>query len=225
MRTLFRTTAALAASLALGAGLALTGSVTAEAVTCHTQLSSYPTVRLGSKGAAAKAAECLLRSAGESTTRNGSISAWDVRQIKAYEKRQGFHPDGVIGWRTWQALGARSSSKGEAAVGFAKKQLGDSYRYGGTGPSSWDCSGLIQGAWKAAGVSIPRTTQAQYASGGTKVSKSDLKAGDVVFFYSGRSHSGIYVGGGDVIHSSRPGKPVAKIKMSYMPYNGAVRPS
>ncbi|MVA75570.1 hypothetical protein GC722_05960 [Auraticoccus sp. F435] len=229
MHPVLRSAAALVASLALGAGIAVTSSGTAEAVTCRTQLSSYPTVKKGSKGSAAKAAECLLRSSGYATTRNGSISAWDVKQIKAYEKKQGFTPDGVVGWRTWQRLldgaGARSTSKADKAVAFAKAQLGDSYRYGGTGPSSWDCSGLTQGAWKAAGVSLPRTTQAQYSGGGKKVSKSQLKSGDVVFFYSGRSHAAIYVGGGYVIHASRPGKPVQKVKMSTMPFNGAVRPA
>ncbi|GAA1432769.1 hypothetical protein GCM10009616_23120 [Microlunatus lacustris] len=115
-----------------------------------------------------------------------------------------------------------SSSKGAKAVAFAKKQIGDSYRYGATGPNSWDCSGLTGGAWKAAGVKIPRTSQAQYRSG-KKVAKSALKPGDVVFFYSGITHVGIYAGNGDVIHASRPGKPVAKIKMKYMPYQGARR--
>ena len=76
---------------------------------------------------------------------------------------------------------------------------------------------------KAAGVKIPRTSQAQYRSG-KKVSKSALKPGDLVFFYSGITHVGIYAGNGDVIHASRPGKPIAKIKMKYMPYQGARRP-
>ena len=117
-----------------------------------------------------------------------------------------------------------SSSKGAKAVAFAKKQLGDPYRYGATGPNAWDCSGLTGGAWKAAGVKIPRTSGAQWRSG-KKVSKSNLKPGDLVFFYSGISHVALYVGNGKVIHASRPGRPVAYIKMSYMPYQGARRPA
>ena len=116
-----------------------------------------------------------------------------------------------------------SSSKGARALAFAKRQLGDSYRYGATGPSSWDCSGLTGGAWKAAGVTLPRTSQAQYRAG-RRVAKSDLKPGDLVFFYSGISHVGIYAGNGNVIHASRPGKPVSTLKMKYMPYQGARRP-
>lgn len=118
----------------------------------------------------------------------------------------------------------KKKSKGERALAFAKKQLGDRYRYGGTGPNAWDCSGLTRGAWKAAGKKIPRTSQGQ-ARSGKKVSKKNLKKGDLVFFYSGKSHVGIYAGKGKVIHASRPGKPVAYIQMKYMPYAGARRPA
>jgi cell wall-associated NlpC family hydrolase len=57
------------------------------------------------------------------------------------------------------------------------------------------------------------------------VAKSKLRKGDLVFFYSGKSHVGIYAGKGRVIHASRPGKPVGYIKMKYMPYAGARRPA
>ena len=118
----------------------------------------------------------------------------------------------------------KKKSKGAKALAYAKRQLGDRYRYGGTGPSSWDCSGLTRGAWKHAGKKIPRTSQGQ-ARVGKKVAKSKLRKGDLVFFYSGKSHVGIYAGKGRVIHASRPGKPVAYIKMTYMPYAGARRPA
>ena len=118
----------------------------------------------------------------------------------------------------------KKSSKGAKALAFAKRQLGDRYRYGGTGPNAWDCSGLTRGAWKHAGKKLPRTSQGQ-SHAGKKVAKSKLRKGDLVFFYSGKSHVGIYAGKGKVIHASRPGKPVAYIKMKYMPYAGARRPA
>lgn len=118
----------------------------------------------------------------------------------------------------------KKKSKGTKALAFAKRQLGDRYRYGGTGPNAWDCSGLTRGAWKAAGKKIPRTSQAQ-SRAGKKVSRKNLKKGDLVFFYSGKSHVGIYAGNGKVIHASRPGKPVSYIKMKYMPFAGARRPA
>jgi cell wall-associated NlpC family hydrolase len=117
----------------------------------------------------------------------------------------------------------KKRSKGAEALAYAKKQLGDRYRYGGTGPSSWDCSGLTRGAWKKAGKKIPRTSQGQ-SRYGKKVKRSRLEKGDLVFFYSGKSHVGIYAGRGKVIHASRPGRPVAYIKIKYMPYAGARRP-
>ncbi|MFW6600196.1 C40 family peptidase, partial [Microlunatus sp. Y2014] len=115
-------------------------------------------------------------------------------------------------------------TKAQQAVAFARAQIGDSYGYGATGPNAWDCSGLTGGAWKAAGVNLPRTTYQQYAAY-PKVAKSALQPGDLVFYYSARSHVGIYVGGGQIVHSSRPGTPVQQVSVNLMPYNGAVRPA
>lgn len=120
---------------------------------------------------------------------------------------------------------AASSSKGQVAVAFAKRQLGKPYGYGSAGPSRYDCSGLTSAAWRAAGVSLPRTSQTQYRSGGRRIAKSELRPGDLVFFYSqSPSHVALYVGNGTILHSPRPGKTVEYSKMSYMPYAGAVRP-
>ena len=119
---------------------------------------------------------------------------------------------------------APTSSRGKVALAFAKRQLGKPYRFGAAGPSSYDCSGLTLAAWRAAGVSLPRTSQQQYRQG-RKIAKSQLRAGDLVFFYSqSPSHVGLYVGGGTILHAPRPGRSVEYTKMSYMPYAGAVRP-
>lgn len=114
------------------------------------------------------------------------------------------------------------NSKGKKALAFAKRQLGDRYRYGASGPNSWDCSGLTQGAWRKAGVKLPHSSRAQFRRG-KKVSRSNLRKGDLVFFYSRPSHVGIYAGNGKIIHASRPGKPVGYAKISSMPYKGARR--
>ena len=116
-----------------------------------------------------------------------------------------------------------ASGAAAIAVAFAYDQLGDRYVYGASGPNAWDCSGLTQGAWAAAGVSLPHSSSAQYSSG-RKVSKSDLQPGDLVFFYSPISHVGIYIGDGNMIHASNPSKPVAIAPIDYIPYSGAVRP-
>jgi hypothetical protein len=76
--------------------------------------------------------------------------------------------------------------------------------------------------WRAAGVKLPHSAGKQYRIG-KKISKSQLRNGDLVF-YRGISHVGLYAGNGKVIHGPRPGKKVSYIKMSYMPYAGARRP-
>ena len=118
---------------------------------------------------------------------------------------------------------ATGSSKGAKALAYAKAQLGEPYARSGAGPSSWDCSGLTMMAWGSVGVSLPHSSRQQF-SRGQSVAKSDLRSGDLVFFYSDISHVGLYAGNGQVIHAPRPGKSVEYIKMSYMPYAGARRP-
>ena len=118
-----------------------------------------------------------------------------------------------------------SKAKGQQALAFARRQLGKPYRFGATGPKSYDCSGLVLAAWRSVGVHLPRTSQQQFRAG-HRIAKSQLRAGDLVYFYGPTpSHVAMYVGGGKVIHAPRPGKVVQYIKMSYMPYAGATRPS
>jgi cell wall-associated NlpC family hydrolase len=116
------------------------------------------------------------------------------------------------------------SPRAAQAVAFAYRALGLPYAWGATGPDAYDCSGLTQAAWKSAGVSLPRTTYTQI-NAGTRVSESELRPGDLVFFYSGVSHVGIYIGGGQMIHAPHPGAPVRVAPISEMPFAGATRPA
>lgn len=115
------------------------------------------------------------------------------------------------------------SGKVDKVLAFAKAQLGKPYVWGATGPNSYDCSGFTQDAWKAAGVSIPRVTYDQ-VNIGTKVAKSQMQPGDLIFFYDDISHVGIYLGGGQMIHASKPGDDVKYESSDYMPFHSAVRP-
>jgi cell wall-associated NlpC family hydrolase len=115
------------------------------------------------------------------------------------------------------------SSRAARAVAFAYRAIGLPYVWGATGPGSYDCSGLTQAAWRAAGVSLPRTTYTQI-NAGTRVPRSQLRPGDLVFFYSGVSHVGLYIGGGQMIHAPHPGSTVRIAPISEMPFAGAVRP-
>lgn len=96
-------------------------------------------------------------------------------------------------------------STGAVAVRFAREQIGKPYVWGGTGPSGWDCSGLTQAAWAAAGVAIPRTTSAQILIG-TPVRRSELQAGDLVFTAPG--HVTLATGAGTVVNAPMPGRRV-----------------
>jgi cell wall-associated NlpC family hydrolase len=116
-----------------------------------------------------------------------------------------------------------ASGRAAIAVQTAYAQLGDPYVYGASGPNSFDCSGLTMYAWRAAGVSLPHSSSAQYGSG-PHVSRSNLQPGDLVFFYSPISHVGIYIGGGKMIDAPHPGLTVRITAISQLPYSGAVRP-
>ena len=113
-------------------------------------------------------------------------------------------------------------SRAAAAVSYAYAKLGSPYVWGATGPDAFDCSGLVQAAYRAVGISLPRTTYAQIGAG-TRVSRSELQPGDLVFFYSGISHVGIYVGNGQMIHAPNPSAPVRIAPIDEMPFAGATR--
>jgi cell wall-associated NlpC family hydrolase len=92
-------------------------------------------------------------------------------------------------------------------VAEARRQLGKPYHFGAAGPDSFDCSGLTMWAWRAAGVSLPHYSGAQY-NATTHIPLNELQPGDLVFFYSDLSHVGIYVGGGQMIHAPQTGDVV-----------------
>lgn len=113
-------------------------------------------------------------------------------------------------------------SRAAAAVSYAYSKLGSPYVWGATGPNAFDCSGLTLAAYRAAGVSLPRTTYSQI-NAGRRVARSELLPGDLVFYYSGISHVGIYIGNGQMIHAPNPSAPVRVAPLDEMPYVGATR--
>ncbi|MGW3914109.1 NlpC/P60 family protein [Streptomyces sp. NPDC005070] len=125
--------------------------------------------------------------------------------------------DSAAGSTTGSSTGSTatgSSSKAAEALAFARAQVGKPYVWGATGPDSYDCSGLTQAAWKAAGVSLPRVTYDQ-VNAGTTVSLADARPGDLVFFYDDISHVGIYIGDGMMIHAPKPGAYVREESIYY----------
>jgi cell wall-associated NlpC family hydrolase len=105
------------------------------------------------------------------------------------------------------------------AVQTACAQIGDPYEWGAAGPDAFDCSGLTQYAWGKAGVYLTHHAADQWNET-TRVSSSEARAGDLVFFYSDLHHVGLYLGNGLMVHAPREGKPVQVSDMSYMPLAG-----
>ena len=116
------------------------------------------------------------------------------------------------------------SGRAQQAVSYALAQVGKGYVMGTTGPSTFDCSGLMYAAYKQVGISLPRTSQAQF-SAGTSVSKGDLQPGDLVFYYGGITHVGMYIGNGQIVHAANPNTGVVTASVNSMPYQGARRVS
>ncbi|MFB7618389.1 C40 family peptidase [Kitasatospora sp. NPDC056181] len=107
---------------------------------------------------------------------------------------------------------APDSGSVEAAIDYALAQLGKPYVWGGNGPSGFDCSGLVQQAYRRSGISLPRVADDQYAAT-TPIGAGQLRRGDLLFWSdsgraSGIHHVGIYLGGGKFVEAPRPGKAV-----------------
>ncbi|ANN19073.1 hydrolase Nlp/P60 [Amycolatopsis orientalis] len=110
-----------------------------------------------------------------------------------------------------------------AALAAAKSKLGSAYVWGATGPSTFDCSGLMLWAYKQAGLTLPRSSR-QQSTFGAPVERSQLQPGDLVFYYSPVSHVGMYVGNGMMVHAPTSGD-VVKVSPLQNNYVGARRPT
>lgn len=110
-----------------------------------------------------------------------------------------------------------NASMGAKIIAEAEKYIGVKYVYGGTSPSGFDCSGFVQYTMKKVGINVNRTSRDQYKNG-VAVARSDLQAGDLVFFSKGGSitHVGIYAGNDKVIHSPSAGYSVCYTTLSHM---------
>lgn len=123
-----------------------------------------------------------------------------------------------------------ASSGADAAIAWAHTRIGLPYLWGGTGPNGYDCSGLTQGAWRAGGVTLNRTSRDQYRQV-TKISYNDLQPGDLVFWGTNPNdassvyHVALYIGNGQILEAPRPGVNVKISPMRYastMAYAGRV---
>ncbi|WP_019887474.1 C40 family peptidase [Streptomyces purpureus] len=142
-----------------------------------------------------------------------------LEEQEQYKKQTAWLKSGVL-----KGLKGATTEQGKAAVAFATKQIGKPYVWGAEGPGSYDCSGLTQSAWAAAGRGIPRTSQEQWRLL-PRVDIKDMRPGDLIIYYKDASHVGMYVGGGAMVHAPRPGRNVTMAGAGSMEILGVVRPA
>ncbi|MFF9685144.1 NlpC/P60 family protein [Streptomyces sp. NPDC014623] len=181
----------------------------------------------------ARLAELEREKAAEAERKAGELARQQAAAVKERAGRaareEAAREEAGTGTGTDAETGGTGSGSGYATkagkvLAFARAQIGKPYVWGATGPSSYDCSGLTQAAWREAGVDLPRTTWDQVEAG-TRVATADLRPGDLVFFYDDISHVGIYKGDGMMIHAPKPGADVREESIYSMPVYGSVRPA
>lgn len=159
-----------------------------------------------------KAAMALSAGRRQGGTRNANIKLLVLLQQAVRKQRARMEAQ-------WQR-------RADRAIGFALAQRGRPYVYGDTGRRGFDCSGLTQQAWRRAGISVPRVAAAQYKKIRNRVSRKNLRPGDLVFFH-GLGHVGLYLGRSRFIHAPRTGRDVSVERLSgyyRKSFVGAVRP-
>jgi cell wall-associated NlpC family hydrolase len=220
-----------AAAMTLSVGLAVSAGAglntdTAQAATPgqirgNTPTYKKPLLRFGDSGKTVSYVQYRLR-----IPRSGWYGKATVQAVGNFQRAVKLPRSGTMTVRTWDALyyiakhppkkkKKTSGSFHARVLKEAYKLRGTPYRYGGTTPRGFDCSGYTGYVYKKAGKKIPRTSRAQYAA--TKhLSRRSAKPGDLVFFKNGSGrvyHVGIFAGGNMLWHSSKPGVPVRKAKI------------
>jgi cell wall-associated NlpC family hydrolase len=206
-------TSASGASAGVAAAPHQSGSRSASIVPTYAKISTRSTLYQGKKGKQVKILQSALNSKGAKLKVDGKFGPATKSAVKKFQRANGLSTDGRVGPKTRAAINTKSSKKigsssssksssksstsstNKKIVKSARAQVGTRYKYAGSSPSGFDCSGLTSYAYKKAGVSIPRTSSGQ-ANAGKSISKSKAQPGDIVVW---PGHVGIYAGGNKVI--------------------------
>jgi cell wall-associated NlpC family hydrolase len=222
-----------AAAMTLSVGLAVGATALAPAGEAQAQtaaqargsqpIATRPWLRYADSGSAVRYVQVQLRRAHLNVPVSNWYGSATRKAVVDLQRAVGLPRTGTVNSRTWNTLYyinkhgypvPKTSTFRARALREAAKLKGTPYRYGGTTPRGFDCSGYTRYVYKKAGKALPRTSRAQYSA--TKhISRRAAKPGDLIFFKSGGRvyHVGIYAGGNMLWHSSRPGVPVKKGKI------------
>ncbi|MGW1881261.1 C40 family peptidase [Streptomyces sp. NPDC001970] len=203
-------------SPAIAAAVALSAEATQQSA-LDAQLQTQENAAATKAATAAKKAkaEAVRKAEAEKKAEEAARAAAEERASRSSE-------------RTTLSASSRSTSTPSGSVGtvisFLKAQLGDAYVMGATGPNAWDCSSLVQAAYRQVGVDLPRVSQDQSVAG-TQVSLNNLQVGDILYWGGAGSayHVGVYIGGGQYLDAANPSKGVVIQDLSGYPASGAVR--
>lgn len=156
--------------------------------------------------AAAKAEAAAARLEGEIARRKESMDA-QIDKVKAQYERLSSNEKEALEGDDSEVGSIGGSGAAITAVNAALSKQGSPYVYGAKGPDEFDCSGLVQWSYEQAGIDLPASTRTQINEG-KSVSSSQLKPGDVIFYYSSASHNAIYIGNGKAVHAPTEGQDV-----------------
>ncbi|MFE9601399.1 NlpC/P60 family protein [Streptomyces hokutonensis] len=160
----------------------------------------------------------------EAKALESSLAAKERQRLAALEKKNAdkaqakWESTGIL-----KKVGTGATAAGKKAIAYATRQIGKPYVWGAEGPNSFDCSGLTSQAWLAAGVTIPRTSEEQWAQL-KHVPVDDMRPGDLITYFSDASHVALYIGDGNIISAPRPGRYVYVSPAASMQILGVVRP-
>jgi len=213
------------AVLVVAVALLLAGGVSPVAAAPPRAVAKTPTLSYGDHSSAVAWVQRKLHVRPSS----GYFGPRTKAAVKRFQGRSDVPRTGVVGYRTWKALGIKPSSRPAARSGstartsppqrnaavlkIAAKQRGKPYRYGARGPRAFDCSGFVGYVYQKAGVKLPRTSGA-IRQKARRISASQARPGDLVFVQRrGRvSHVAIYAGHGRWWEASNASRPVGKNK-------------
>ncbi|MDQ1715335.1 MAG: peptidoglycan DL-endopeptidase CwlO [Frankiaceae bacterium] len=173
------------------------------------------------RNAAARATRTLVRArlvAARTAAHHAAVVAAANRKAKALAVKK------AAAKAKARAAALAARTPGDIAVEWARKMLGRPYVWGATGPAAFDCSGLTAYVWAHAGVWLSHYSGAQFGEG-RRIDRSNLRAGDLVFFGWDLHHVGIYIGGGQMISAPHTGDVVRVQPIDRGDYAGAVRPA